>query len=91
MSRWGKASFVVLLAAIIVAASHTPGLAGYNEGLRHFDKKDYGAAFKEWKQAVDQGDAGSQYRLAKPYEDGLSSCDDKIGMGGKFGSLVCLR
>lgn len=45
--------------------------ADYYDGLRAYDASDYPAALAEWEDAANAGDAQSQYRLGKLYEEGL--------------------
>ena len=61
--RW---LFTAILLALPAGA-----LADYYDGLRAYDAKDYAAAFAEWKAAAGAGDANSQFRLARLYEEGL--------------------
>ncbi len=48
----------------LVAADYQRGLAAYQRG-------DFPSAYREWRDAAEQGVAQAQYRLADLYESGL--------------------
>ena len=81
MSGWGKSSFIIFLATIILAASPTAALTSYDDGLRYFDEKDYAAAFKEWQDAEKAQEAAwaedrvsdIEFRHARDVDDGDSN------------------
>jgi len=64
------------LHAVIVAfglgCAILPGLslAGYDEGLAAYNKKDYAAALREWRPLATQGDVSAQLALGVIYENG---------------------
>jgi uncharacterized protein len=45
-------------------------------GMRAFRKKDYPAAYREWRAAADQGQAEAQYNLGILYLKGLGVARD---------------
>jgi formylglycine-generating enzyme required for sulfatase activity/TPR repeat protein len=63
---------IALCAALLFVFSWSPASADFDAGLAAFEAQDYGMAFSEWKAAADEGDAKSQYRLGKLYEEGRS-------------------
>jgi TPR repeat protein len=50
----------------------TPALRGDTAaGMRAFQKKDYGVAYREWAEAANQGQAEAEYNLGMLYLKGL--------------------
>ena len=45
--------------------------AGYEEGYQAANKGAYATAFKEFRNAAENGDARAQYSLAVMYNDGI--------------------
>jgi TPR repeat protein len=50
--------------------------ADFSAGLDAYQKKDYAAAAKEWRQLAEKGDAPSQFNLGLLYVDGLGVPQD---------------
>ena len=73
LDRAGRALLwtgAVLLAAVSVLFGDTAA------GMRAFSKKDYPAAYREWKAAAEQGQAEAQYNLGMLYLKGLGVARD---------------
>ena len=66
---------VVLIALWIGAATVMPA-ADFHEGLAAYNRGDHDAAIREWSVLAEQGDAESQYRLARMYYHGEGVRDD---------------
>jgi len=66
----GRISFLLLCFLLLIPLS---GQADFYDGLRAFDAKRYSTALKLWRDAADQGDAKSQFRLGQLYQRGLGA------------------
>ncbi len=65
------------VAAVLFAAATATALAAdFHEGLAAHRRGDYEAALREWRPLAAQGDAESQYRLARMYSRGEGVRDD---------------
>jgi hypothetical protein len=60
--------FVIFSAFALVLFSDA--WADYEKGLAAYERRDYAAAFTEWKESAEQGDPRSQYELGLMYENG---------------------
>lgn len=61
------ARFLLMLVAVIATTSPRTAFAGYDEGLRAFERADYAAAMREFEAAGDAGHAGALYYLGRMY------------------------
>jgi len=67
-----------LLATIALLFGINGGsFADFNDGLVAYEKRDYKAAFDEFKPLAEQGDAGAQAKLGKMYLIGLGVDKDE--------------
>jgi peptidoglycan hydrolase-like protein with peptidoglycan-binding domain len=63
-------ALVLLLSAAV--------MAGYREGMSAFLRKDYKAAFGEFKPAAESGDPDAQFMLGKLHVEGLGVLQDYV-------------
>jgi TPR repeat protein len=81
------------LALAILLLSSTAALSGFDEGVTNYRAGNYGAAFKEWSDAAQQGDVDAQYNLGCLYirGEGVSqnkaSADDWLQRAADQGDL----
>lgn len=61
---------VAVLAAFALAGCASARADFYEKGHVAYDRGDYAAAIKEWKQGAEQGDPKSQYELGLSYAKG---------------------
>ena len=67
------------LAAVAFALATAPAIAGsYEDGLRHFEKQEYRAAFAAFHRASDAGDAAAMRRIGFLYYDGKGVAQDTL-------------
>lgn len=55
-----------------------PVRADYFSGLSAYDRGDASTAYREWTASAEQGDARSQYRLGRLYEQGIGTPQDYV-------------
>lgn len=60
-----------VVAAILFFMLPVSSSAGYEEGKRALDIKDYQSAVREFRKAAENGDAKAQFHLGRLYERGL--------------------
>lgn len=67
-----KSNLRLMLCAVSLSCAVMPsiGLAGFDEGLAAFDKKDYATALREWRPLASNGDARAQFNLGVMYANG---------------------
>jgi hypothetical protein len=63
----------LILAALLTVASAAPLAAGYDEGLRAYQRGDYATALQEFLPLAEQGHAFAQNNLATMYAQGLGA------------------
>jgi TPR repeat protein len=68
----------LLAAATLLALASAPAAADYYDGLRAYDRGDFETALREWRSAAEEGDAQSQYRLGRLYEEGRGVLQDFV-------------
>ena len=60
----------IAVAAVLLVMLVGPVRAGYDEGVAAYERGDYEAALKEFRQLAEQGDAAAQYNLGMMYRNG---------------------
>lgn len=63
---------MILLVCMMVA----PAWAGFEDGLRAYENKDYTTALREWQPLAEKGNAAAQYMLGEFYRIGLGMPQD---------------
>lgn len=59
-----------LTLGMVLGISSGSALAGYDEGIAAYDRKDYPTAFKELQLPAVRGDLEAQFRLGRLYDEG---------------------
>jgi len=62
---------------LMVLSLSVPAFAGVKEGSDAIRKSDYQTAYREFKDAAVQGDAGAQFNLGLMYEKGMGIAKDE--------------
>lgn len=70
MQRMIRCTLAVLV-ALGLCASATSCWAGFDEGLRAYERGDYTTALREWRLLAEQGDTKAQHNLGVMYAEGL--------------------
>jgi len=73
--RSGIAKLLLLAACLTVLSVPAPA-ADFYRGLDAYERGDYEAALREWRPLAEEGDAESQYRIARMYYRGEGIQDD---------------
>jgi len=66
----------IVIIVLCIGAVSMVRAADFHEGLAAYNRGDYDAAIREWSALAEQGDAESQYRLARMYYHGEGVRDD---------------
>ena len=61
---------IAILVAIGLCASAPSCWAGFDEGLRVYERGDYATALREWGPLAEQGDAKASWNLGVIYSNG---------------------
>src|SRR5712691_10828758 len=69
---------IAVLVAIGLRASATSCWAGFDEGLRSYERGDYALALREFRLLAEQGNADAQYNLGVMYAKGLGVPQDYV-------------
>lgn len=67
-----------LALAILLAVGATPAVAGYDEGLAAYQKRDWTAAIREFRPLAAAGNAAAQARLGHMLFEGLGGTKDDV-------------
>lgn len=67
-----------LALALLLGLGGSPALAGYDEGLAAYQKRDWNAAIREFKPLAAQGNAAAQARLGHMLFEGLGGTKDDV-------------
>lgn len=72
MNRMKIAYFVTMLVCLFTSPAH----AGFDEGLKAYNKKDYATAMQEWQEAAAKGETLSENNIGVLYDKGLGVPQD---------------
>ena len=65
-----KLLMILVVGAAVGVGSPSPAFSDYQDGLAAFQRRDYGAALKEFRPLADRGEALAQFYIGVMYEDG---------------------
>ncbi len=71
-------SLAPLALAVFLAVGAAPAMAGYDEGLTAYQKRDWAAAIREFRPLAAQGNAAAQARLGHMLFEGLGGTKDDV-------------
>ena len=69
--------FTLFLPALFVSLLSNSVLAGFEDGIAAYQANDLPLAYKEFREAAENGHVDSQYNLALMYEKGIGTAKDE--------------